>query len=293
MKCLTEWQGKESGVFGVSPAFFISAYTKRFSPADIVNGLERIKALGFDAYQPEIYHEDSLGQWDAAAVASIISRQNHLGLKPTQFVAHFMIERFSNPENILDTESGVESFKACLDIALSFENIPCVTIPVPEIRLGSSDDLKGLWPAFTDKIGRLLALMPAGGPRLALEIMPRAVLCGTEGFLRLYSELGDRRLAYNFDAGHAWACKERLELVPWRLGSLIAGTHLGDNFGNENLKLAPGKGSIDFVPVLGALAASGYTGSLDVEIACGPADVDSEYAAGLDWLRKTTGAGKK
>lgn len=285
--------GKESIVFGVSPAFFISAYSNRFGPADIVEGLDRIKALGFDAYQPEIYHEDSLDQWDAAAIRSIVSRQNQLGLRPTQFVVHFMMELFSRPEGILDTESGVESFKACLDIAQSFEGISCVTLPVPEIHLGPSTDHGGLWKAFADKIGRFLDLLPAGGTRLGLEIMPRAILCGTEGFRRLKSELGDRRLAYNFDVGHAWACKERLELIPWRLGSSIAGTHLGDNHGNENLKLTPGRGSIDFAGVLGALADSSYTGSLDAEIMCGAAEVETEYAAGLAWLRKSTGAGKE
>ena len=122
----------------------------------------------------------------------------------------------------------------------------------------------------------------SAGKRLALELMPLSLVGGTEGFLRLLKEPGLGELAYNFDTGHAWARKERVELIPALVGNAIVGTHLCDNQGNENLKLRPGAGSLDFPALLAALEANGYAGSYDLEISCRPENLDAEYRRGRD-----------
>jgi sugar phosphate isomerase/epimerase len=70
-----------------------------------------------------------------------------------------------------------------------------------------------------------------------LEILPSAIVGGIDGFIRLCERLGTASLGLNFDTGHAWASKENLYLIPAKLGRQIVGTHLCDNFGNENLSL--------------------------------------------------------
>ncbi|MDP3178999.1 MAG: hypothetical protein Q8M76_13915, partial [Spirochaetaceae bacterium] len=47
--------------------------------------------------------------------------------------------------------------------------------------------------------------------------------------------------------------------------------------GGDSLKLGPGEGSIDFPALLAGLRASGYVGSLDLEIMCAPGEVEERY----------------
>ncbi|MGI6432401.1 MAG: sugar phosphate isomerase/epimerase family protein [Sphaerochaetaceae bacterium] len=82
----------------------------------------------------------------------------------------------------------------------------------------------------------------------------------------------------NFDTGHAHSSKENLPLIPSKIGNLIYGTHLKDNFGTENLALAPGEGSIPWKQTLAQLKLSGYAGSYDLEIVCqNPNEVEQTY----------------
>ena len=126
----------------------------------------------------------------------------------------------------------------------------------------------------------------AAGRRLALEIMPSAIIGGSDGFLRLCDLLETDSLGFNFDTGHAWAAKENLNLIPAKLNRHILGTHLCDNFGYENLSLRPGAGSIDWPGIIAGLAAAGYQGSFDVEIICPPEAVSREYRDGRIFIEK-------
>ena len=126
--------------------------------------------------------------------------------------------------------------------------------------------------------------MEAAGRRLALEVMPSAIIGGIDGFMRLCEQLGTDRLGFNFDTGHAWAAKENIYMIPAKLNGQILGTHFCDNFGHENLSLRPGAGSIDWPAVIDGLKASGYEGSFDIEIICAPEAVQQEYGQGLAFI---------
>jgi sugar phosphate isomerase/epimerase len=127
-------------------------------------------------------------------------------------------------------------------------------------------------------------MVEGAGRRMALEILPGAVVGGIDGFLRLCEHIGSDTLGLNFDTGHAWACKENLYLIPAKLGPRILGTHLCDNFGGENLSLRPGAGSIDWPRLLAALKGCGYPGPWDIEIVCPPQSVADEYEKGLTFI---------
>jgi sugar phosphate isomerase/epimerase len=110
------------------------------------------------------------------------------------------------------------------------------------------------------------------------------VVGGIEGFLVICNELNSPDLGINLDTGHAWACREIVPLLPFRLKDRIFGLHLCDNFGTENLSLAPGKGSIEWKPFMKNLLGSGYNVSLDIEIGCETENVKNEYVAGLKYI---------
>jgi sugar phosphate isomerase/epimerase len=54
----------------------------------------------------------------------------------------------------------------------------------------------------------------------------------------------------------------------------------------ENIKLAPGKGTIPWKPLLANLVCAGYDGSWDIEIGCRPDQVTEEYGFGLNYLQQ-------
>ncbi len=109
-------------MIGVSPAFMVSLYGPGFSIGNFCEGLRLVKEIGFSAYQPEILVGTALPEWvhDARSVHRTAS---DLGLVPTQFVAHFMLEEFSNPEK-LNPRSGIDELKQVLDIMQVFSPMP-------------------------------------------------------------------------------------------------------------------------------------------------------------------------
>lgn len=273
-------------MIGVSPAYFISRHTDRFRPADVAEGLADLAALGYRGFQLEVFHRDTLNEWRASGARLVRERAAALGLKAHQFVAHFMLAAFATPD-ALCSPVGLEEMKAVLDIVAPFDECRVVTVPLPAFLappMPGAETYRCAFERCAGKVSRLLALVEDAGRRLALEIMPGAVLGGTDGFLRLCDHLCADSLGLNFDTGHAWACKENVYMIPAKVEGRILGTHLCDNVGHENLSLCPGDGSIDWPRLVGALTRCGYGGPWDIEIACPSAVVADEYGKGLKFI---------
>jgi sugar phosphate isomerase/epimerase len=277
---------------GVSPAFIISAATSAFLATDYLAAIQRVAGLGFSAIQLEVFRQEAVAEWTPAVTAQVRALLEAEGLLPTQFVAHFLLHDFQS-SHALSQRGGFHSFQRFLEVAEAFPRCPVITVPIPPFACPQNCDQQFLVESrasLVDYLGQLLELTDKAGKRLALEIMPYALIGGTEGFLRLRQEAGLESLAYNFDTGHAWARKEPMALIPALLGEAIAGTHLCDNQANESLKWRPGTGTIDFVALLENLAVAGYQGSLDLEILCPPDAVDREYAAGRLFVESLVGS---
>jgi len=273
-------------MIGVSPAYFVSKFSNRFSPDDVAAGLEDLPALGFFGFQLEVFHRESLETWARTGAAEIRRKSSDVGLKAHQLVAHFMLEDFADRQNLI-SNAAIEQMKVVLDIVDRFEACRVITVPLAAFddrALSGEDDYLFLFERCAGKVGRLMALVEDAGRRMALEILPGAIVGGIDGFLRLCEHIGSDTLGLNFDTGHAWACKENLYLIPAKVGPRILGTHLCDNFGNENLSLRPGAGSIDWPRLVAALKACGYKGPWDIEIICPPNSVAEEYGAGRRFI---------
>jgi sugar phosphate isomerase/epimerase len=273
-------------LIGVSPAYFISRYSDRFTPAEVVDGLAAVAQLGCKGFQLEVYHREMLGQWLNGGAQRVRQRSLDLDLAATQFVAHFMMNAFADRQS-LNSNSEPDDMQIVLEIVSRFNECRTITVPLGAFEPGPTcggDDYRMFFERSTAKIGCLLEMVEKSGCRIALEIMPAAIIGGIDGFLRLCEQLGTDTLGLNFDSGHAWAAKENLYLIPAKLGQRILGTHLCDNFGHENLSLRPGAGSIDWPRIINALQAVEYTGSYDLEIICRPAEVNQEYGKGYAFI---------
>ena len=278
-------------MIGVSPAFMVSLYGPGFSTGNFREGLHLVRELGFSAYQPEILLETALPEWERDA-RSVHRTASDLGLAPTQFVAHFMLEEFSNPEK-LHPRSGIDDLNRVIDILQVFSPCRVLTIPSPafDVDWNAPETADAGWwrevhRRLAEKIAGYAEAVQRAQMKLAFEILPFSVIGGIGRFLALCNEIGSPALGLNFDTGHSWACRELVPLLPFELQGRIFGTHLGDNMSTENIKLAPGKGTIPWRPLLANLAGSGYDGSWDIEIGCGPDQVIGEYRFGLNHLRQ-------
>ena len=266
-------------MIGVSPAFYISAYGKSFTAGQIIESIDRVADLGFGAMQLELFRPEAIDEWTPRVLKTVRERLDERGIMPTQFVAHFALGDFTSSSRLATPEYR-EGFARLVDLASRFAECGVITLPMPPFAVTSSDtasDIALAWSRMRDLIREYSEMAAAAGRILALEIMPGALINGTQGLrmLRSGAEAVDVRL--NFDTGHAAACKENLASTVVCLGGAIAGTHLCDNYGYENLKLVPGDGGIDFPMLLRLMRDSGYRGSWDLEILCAPGFVEREY----------------
>lgn len=278
------------GMIGVSPAFFFSTYSTDFSVDDYCDGLTLLKELGIEGFQLEVFHESRLREWTDRA-SRIQQKADELELTVTQFVAHFLLEATRTPRALL-SDYGFDQMERVTEILESFPACGIVTLPLPTFEFSSEEIMtvelyERLWSRLRTKILTFSEIVERKGLKLALEIVPGSFLGGTEGFLRFINETGNTSVGLNFDTGHAWSSKEPIVTIPAKLKGRIYGTHLKDNFGNENMALPPGEGSISWETLIPSLTASGYSGSFDLEIACdNPEDVPGSYKKGKSYIER-------
>ena len=273
-------------IIGVSPAYFISRFSNRFTAEEVAAGLQELAEIGFQAFQLEVFHRESLQEWVRSGASLVCRVSADLGLRATQCVAHFMMEAFSNRDRLF-SDAGIMEMRSLLEIVGRYDECRVVTVPLGAFeapRVPGVGEYRAFFDRCVEKVGRLLAIVEGTGKLMALEILPSAIIGGTDGFMRVCDQLNTATLGLNFDTGHAWAAKENLYLVPAKLGRRIMGTHLCDNFGNENVSLPPGVGSIDWPRLIETLRSSGYDGAFDIEILCRPEEVRDEYAKARDYI---------
>ena len=275
--------------WGVSPAYHISRYSDRFRAEDVAASLPDLVSLGFSAFQLEVFHPETLDDWAKKGIYVVANMAEKTGIFPSQFVGHFLLHGFSSAE-ALESDFGISEIKTCAALLKSFPNCGVITAALPAFAVPSrtvdAAAYQKLWKRFIEKIKKMAAIAQEADKQLALEIMPGSILGGLQGFVRLIESVGSPNLGYNFDTGHAWACREVVELIPALLGNRIFGAHLKDNCQTENFSLAPGRGTIPWDALIKNLYLSGYRGSWDIEIKCERESVGIEYAEGLSFLQK-------
>ena len=275
--------------YGVSPAFVFSRHTTNYSAADFQDSLHAARNLGFTLFEPEIHHPERVEEWLNGGGERVARLARELDLGVSQFVAHFLMHGFASRTRLAN-HSDLEALKRVAEVAARFPRCRVLALPLARFQPDDRADTlpqahAELWELLRSKVAASLAITRAAGLRLALEILPYSLPVNTEGFLRLAGEIGSPDLGINLDTGHAWAQREVMELLPSKLNGRIFGVHLKDNNSDVNLPLAPGKGTIPWVPFLRNLRTSGYRGSLDIEIGCAPDRVAAEYSDGLNYLK--------
>ena len=273
---------------GVSPAYHLSRYGDRFRPEDVAASLSDILSMGFSSFQLEVFHPDTLSDWVQRGSALVAEAAERQGIYPSQFTGHFLLHGFDSPSSLY-SKFGIGETRSCLEILKPFPDCRVITIVVPAFTLSGTIVDTGLyqrlWDRLIEKMRIMLGIAEEGGKQVALEILPGSLVGGLQGLIRLIEALGSPNFGYNFDTGHAWACREAIELIPGMLAGRIFGTHLKDNDQAKNISLPPGEGTIPWDPLIKNLFATGYQGNFDLEIRCRSEETESGYRRGLKFIR--------
>lgn len=273
-------------MLGVSPSFFFSKYSTNFSIFDYIDGLDYLEKLGVDCFQGEIYKKEKINEWELNA-KKLVKAYKEKDLIMSLFVAHFFIHYTENFDSLFD-DSYLENMKrVCEIVKNNFHEVDTIVIPIGKYSVNDiHEDYKKIRNRFIFVIERIANLLKGYGFNLALEIIPGSLVGGIDGLIRIIEETGCDNLGYNLDTGHAYCSGEILSLLPSKLKGKIFGTHIKDNFGDENLALAPGLGNIDFEKLLKSLTLNGYKRSLDLEISSDCENVIKDYSIGVSYLNR-------
>jgi sugar phosphate isomerase/epimerase len=105
------------------------------------------------------------------------------------------------------------------------------------------------------------------GVPLLVEPEPGLLIENAAQFLELARRIDSPMFGLNFDIGHFFCVGEPLPETIKRLSSLTMHYHIEDIAASRvHEHLIPGRGAIDFPPVLEAIAKTGYDGWLTVEL---------------------------
>ncbi len=273
-------------MIGVSPAYFVSLYGKRFSPNDVIRGLDVLAEIGFDGFQGEIYDADDFDRWISGGWASVEESAKGIGLTCTQFVAHFLAATFCDGD-VIASNAGYHEFETLASVVGGGGSVKTICIPISPF-VGDTDDPLTVSDAATTRIYRYAESAWNHDLDFCVELLPGGIYTGSGDLARALvssrEDLSGRSIGICLDTGHAHTSKERLGLVPGRLPVLA--THLCDNDGATNASLTPGDGTVPWREVFIALERSGYRGSFDVEISCEPAQATTQYARAFDFVTR-------
>jgi sugar phosphate isomerase/epimerase len=105
------------------------------------------------------------------------------------------------------------------------------------------------------------------GCRLAIENMTRHGYCSAVDLAELLGAIDSPAVGVAFDSSHAHLIRGLdLAAAASDFGSRLWATHLSDNDGSGDQHRTPGNGTIDWAPLMRALAAADYDGLINLEI---------------------------
>ena len=271
---------------GVSPAFFVSLYSSRFTMADFLEGLDKAGSLGFESFQMEIYHAKQLDEWNKDSAARINDKAGLLSLKTSAIVGHYLMEDFNSAEKILDNSLHGKITGFLEKIRYMPPETP-VVVPLPPMEgVLAPDETAGC----VEVIGEIIDLCREYGRKAAFEIMADCILAkaaaewdGASGAKFSGSEEMRGRVnnvlskvSILYDTRHINNIAKSKSTASYIFNKNIAATHFGDFTETASGPLLPGSGLIDWNGVLKILRSADYGGSIDIDIAVNRPSAEKE-----------------
>ncbi|HKK66467.1 MAG TPA: hypothetical protein VJ967_11500, partial [Clostridia bacterium] len=124
-------------MIGVSPAYFLSLFSSRFTPGNIESSLSELTRIGFQSLQLETFVPEQVDLFDKASCLQLKRSIETVGLSTSQFVAHHLQDYFSSFEG-LNNPRLISDFRRILSVAALVHPLGTLTIPQPSFSLSGS-----------------------------------------------------------------------------------------------------------------------------------------------------------
>ncbi len=158
-------------------------------------------------------------------------------------------------------------FRGYLDLAAELQR-PGERLPVSTTSAGTLGEWEAIKDLLVDRFGQLADHAQRAGVVVSMEPHVGTALHRPEQALWLLAQVASPALTIHFDISHFNVQGLPMEQVIAQLAPHSAHTHVKDERGiapNHEF-LIPGEGEMDYVRYLRAMARSGYTGHIVVEI---------------------------
>jgi sugar phosphate isomerase/epimerase len=276
----------------ILPAIWTAMYLDRGLPA----ALQTLHALGWSHFELSFEHLLALQfSWlKRRRIAEIHRTLADLGATMPQ--AHAFL-----PANVAHPNLA----RRRRDLAILWRQLPlCRALGTTEVVVHpgtgrgytTAEEYCALRELNVRHFSRLAARAEALGLTLALENMADSRRTGRRHFgarpedlLSLITEIGSPALAVTLDTSHAHVQGLDIPAAIREFGPRLRCLHISDNDGTKDQHRAPGKGTIDWRPIITALREIGYDGLFNLEIP-GEEDRDLEVrAANVRQAREVVG----
>ena len=176
----------------------------------------------------------------------------------------------------------VERAKAYLDLAYELEGRNLLLVLGEYIWQQEVITPQDQWSWAVEHVRELGEHAAGLGLEIALELEPfqLSLVNDLPKMMRFLDDVGHPAVKANVDVSHLALAKS----APPELSGLagrIAHVHFSDCDGKKHGDLPPGRGVVDFPPYLNALKATGFSGTVSIELEYSP-----EPAKIVDWVRE-------
>ena len=160
--------------------------------------------------------------------------------------------------------AAVEELRKCLDVFAELR-VPTMTVH-PDYGLRNGYEIQDILARNTESLATLVAHGAQVGVTVLLENLDRH-LGSAENLKQIFDPLPD--LGWTLDVGHAHlgAPPNQTEELLQHLSDRLRHLHFSDNYGGrDDLHLPLGTGRIHFKPLVRKLCATGYDGTITLEV---------------------------
>jgi sugar phosphate isomerase/epimerase len=272
--------GRDAGWF-----FGATAWSFSWDPP-YEQALRRIARLGLRGCELIAWSDDILRDYYTPdRIAAFRRLMDGEGLRLTNF---FFSLPFRFTPGAATSRADLESFRRGLDTAVALgAKLLTSTSPYPFARavaplmrrptaqewtigVEPQQDWQAEYEGVVVAFREAASLADDAGLRLAIEPHPFRWVSCAQALMRLVERTGAPALGLNFDPSHLFPGGDMPHYAVHVAGNRVFHTHLSDNDGATNAHWRPGRGKVDWVATLGALAAIGYAGPLSLELEDAP-----------------------
>lgn len=246
--------------------------TNGFADHRLTDALRVISGLGYDGVALTLDHQhlDPFAPDLSRRVAQVRRALDDTGLDvAVETGARYLLDPWHKHQPTLLSSEGRELRTDLLRRAIDITGELGATVthlwsgtPPPEV----SHDLA--WERLVSGVAELLPRAEAAGVTLAFEPEPGMLIASLADWAQLRDRLGSPdALRLTLDVGHCRCLEDRSpEQCVTDVGHELAHVQIEDMRRGVHEHLPFGDGEMDFPPLLAALAATGYTGLVTVEL---------------------------